>query len=48
MSEGNTSAVNTVFTTKRAGPKGSEEEATADIFAEANDGRAKATLTITQ
>ena len=48
VKEGNTSAVTTVFTTKRAGPKGKKKTSTTVISAEANGGIAKASLTITK
>ena len=48
VKEGNTSAVTTVFTTKKAGPKGKDTETTASIFAETSDSSASATLTITK
>lgn len=48
VKEGNTSAVTTVFTTKRAGPKGKVKQTTAEISAEANGGVAKAILAITK
>lgn len=46
VKEGHTSALTTVYATKGSGPKGKNNEVTANIIAEANGGSATATLSI--